>query len=90
MVAPSLGAGALVLDVGDSWEGWRITGPGVPGLLARICTLDVAMLRPGVATRTAIAGLPVILRLLDGGCELRVERSYADWFETWLRHSRTG
>jgi heterotetrameric sarcosine oxidase gamma subunit len=90
MVASALGADALVLDVGDAYEGWRISGAGTPELLARICTLDVATLRPGFASRTAMAGLPVVLRILDGDCELRIERSYGAWFEAWLRRCRDG
>ena len=90
MVASALGADALVLDIGDAYAGWRISGDGTMALLALVCSLDVAALRPGDATRTAMAGLPVILRMLDGSCELRIERGYGEWFEAWLRRCRDG
>jgi heterotetrameric sarcosine oxidase gamma subunit len=89
-VTPALGSAALVLDIGDAYAGWRISGDGATALLARVCSLDVAALRPGDATRTAMAGLPVILRMLDQGCELRVERGYGEWFEAWLHRCRGG
>lgn len=84
-VEAALGPQALVLDVGDAHAGWRISGDGVADLLARASALDLATLPPGGATRTAMAGLAVVVRLLDGGCELRVDRSYGDWFDVWLQ-----
>lgn len=79
---------ALAIDVGDAWEGWSLTGSGADALLARICTLDLDGLRPGAATRTAMGGISVLLRrTVDAGWELRVERSYAAWFEAWLRQA---
>ncbi|MBM3626875.1 MAG: hypothetical protein FJX21_03575 [Alphaproteobacteria bacterium] len=82
---PSL-PGALVVDVADAHEGWSIHGPGAARLLARACTLDLDSVRPGEATRTAMAGIAVILRRMPpGGWELRVERSHAAWLEAWLR-----
>lgn len=84
---PPLG-GALAIDVGDSWEGWTLTGPGARGLLARICALDLERFAPRGATRTAMAGIPVLLRRTgETGWELRVEGSYAVWFEAWLKQA---
>lgn len=83
-VAASVGPQALVLDVGDAFDGWRITGVDAPGLLARACALDAAALTPGVATRTVMGGVTVVLRVVPGGFELRVDRSYAAWFAQWL------
>lgn len=85
-VAAALGAGALVLDVGDGYEGWRITGAGVAGLMARASALDVATLAQGTATRTVMGGVTVVVRALASGFELRVERSFAAWFAEWLGH----
>ena len=82
---PPLG-GALAIDVGDAHEGWTLSGPGAARLLAKACTLDLALVRPGEATRTAMAGVPAILRRLDPEAwELRVDRGYAAWLEAWLR-----
>lgn len=79
---------ALAVDVGDAWEGWSLTGPGADALLARICTLDLAGFASGAATRTAMGGISVLLRRTGDACwELRVERSYAAWFEAWLRQA---
>lgn len=78
-------AGALAVDVGDAHEGWSIAGPGAMRLLAKACALDLAAFAPGMATRTAMAGVAVVLRRVpDGSWELRVERSYASWLEAWL------
>jgi len=82
---PPLG-GALAIDVGDAHEGWTLSGPGAARLLAKACALDLALVRPGEATRTAMAGVPAILRRLDPEAwELRVDRGYAAWLEAWLR-----
>jgi heterotetrameric sarcosine oxidase gamma subunit len=82
---PPLG-GALAIDVGDAHEGWTLSGPGAARLLAKACTLDLALVRLGEATRTAMAGVPAILRRLDPEAwELRVDRGYAAWLEAWLR-----
>jgi heterotetrameric sarcosine oxidase gamma subunit len=84
-VESALGSNALVLDVGDSYAGWRIVGAGARDLLARACALDLDQLAAGAATRTLAAGTHVVLRVLDDGYELRIDRSYADWFDAWLR-----
>ena len=77
--------GALAVDVGDAHEGWRLGGPGAARLLAKACALDLARMRPGEATRTAMAGIPVVLRRGAGDAwELRVDRSYAAWLGAWL------
>jgi heterotetrameric sarcosine oxidase gamma subunit len=82
---PALPA-ALAIDVGDAWEGWSLTGPGAAALLARACPLDLSTFVQGAATRTAMAGIAVLLRRTGSErWELRVERSYAAWFEAWLR-----
>jgi hypothetical protein len=79
---------ALAIDIGDAWEGWSLTGPGAGDLLARVCTLDIARFPAPGATRTAMAGISVLLRRVDAArWELRVERSYAAWFEAWLKQA---
>lgn len=84
---PPLGA-ALAIDVGDSWEGWTLRGPGARDLLARICALDLDRFMPQAATRTAMAGIPVLLRRTgETSWELRVDSSYAAWFEAWLKQT---
>jgi heterotetrameric sarcosine oxidase gamma subunit len=76
----------LAVDVGDAWEGWSVAGPGAADFLARICALDLAGFAPGAAVRTAMGGIAVVLRRIgETSWELRVERSYAGWFEAWLR-----
>ena len=82
---PPLG-GALAIDVGDAHEGWSLSGPGAARLLAKACALDLGLVRPGEATRTAMAGIPAILRrVAPEAWELRVDRACATWVEAWLR-----
>ena len=84
---PPLGA-ALAIDVGDAWEGWTLAGPGARDMLARICTLDLDRFAQQAATRTAMAGIPVLLRRTgETSWELRVDVSYAAWFEAWLKQA---
>ena len=48
--------------------------------------LDLGLVRPGEATRTAMAGIPAILRrVAPEAWELRVDRACATWVEAWLR-----
>lgn len=78
--------GALAVDVGESYAGWRVEGAGALDLLAKACALDIERLPAGTATRTVMAGVTVLLRVVEvGQFELRVDRSYAEWFEAWLR-----
>jgi len=87
---PPLG-GALAIDVGDAHEGWALSGPGAARLLAKACTLDLALVGLGEATRTAMAGVPAILRrVAPEAWELRVDRSHAAWIEAWLRSLEGG
>jgi heterotetrameric sarcosine oxidase gamma subunit len=82
---PPLG-GALAIDVGDAHEGWSLSGPGAARLLAKACALDLGLVRPGEATRTAMAGIPAMLRrVAPEAWELRVDRACATWVEAWLR-----
>lgn len=77
---------ALAVDVGDAIEGWRLTGDAGRALLAKACPLDLDGLAIGAATRTAMGGVTVTLVVVGAGdYVLRVERSYAAWFEAWLR-----
>lgn len=77
---------ALAIDVGDSYEGWRLAGPAGRALLEKACPLDLEALAPGSATRTVMASVTVVLRVCDADAfELRVDRSYAAWLEAWLR-----
>lgn len=79
-------AGALAVDVGDSIDGWRLSGPGACELMAKACLLDLGRLPAGAATRTVMGGVTVLVRVVAADVfELRVERSYAAWFEAWLR-----
>ena len=85
-VASVLDRGALVVDSGDAYAGWVVDGPDARDLLARACALDFEMMAIGAATRCLMGGVSVVLRLLPASrYELRVERSYAEWFELWLR-----
>ena len=85
-VAAVLDRGALVLEIGDAYAGWRVAGDGARDLMARACALDLDAMAHGAATRCLMGGVSVVLRILDRACfELRVERSYAEWFELWLR-----
>ncbi|MBM3525253.1 MAG: hypothetical protein FJX57_20085 [Alphaproteobacteria bacterium] len=77
---------ALAIDVGDSCEGWRLHGPAARATVEKACMLDLETLPPGSATRTAMAGVTVMLRVVGPDAfELRVDRSYAAWLEAWLR-----
>lgn len=85
-VAAVLGRDALAVDIGDAYAGWVLDGPDARDLLARACALDFDMMAIGTATRCLMGGVSVVLRLLPASrFELRVERSYAEWFELWLR-----
>lgn len=77
---------ALAVDVGDASEGWRMNGTSSRVLLAKACPLDPERLAIGTATRTVMGGVTVTLHVIDADdYVLRVERSYAAWFEAWLR-----
>lgn len=83
-VESAVGSNALVLDVGDAYEGWRVTGAGARDLLARACAVELARLPAGSATRVLMGAVGVVVRIVEDGCELRVDRSYADWFANWI------
>jgi heterotetrameric sarcosine oxidase gamma subunit len=77
---------ALAVDVGEAWAGWSLAGEGAEDLLMRGCALDIPGIAPGDATRTVMAGVTVLLRRTGAArWELRVDRSYAAWFEDFLR-----
>ncbi len=85
-VAAVLDHGALVVDIGDAYAGWTVDGPSAHDLMARASALDLDALAPGAVTRCLMGSVTVVLRILaPGRFELRVERSYAEWFELWLR-----
>lgn len=83
-VESAVGANALVIDVGDAYEGWRVSGAGARDLLARACAVELAQLPVGAATRVLMGTVGVVVRAVDDGYELRVDRSYADWFASWI------
>jgi sarcosine oxidase, subunit gamma len=65
----------------------RIEGDHARALLSKACALDTqsADLTPGRAPRTLVAGLPAIIRCLDGlRFECMVPLSYADYLVAWL------
>ncbi len=85
-VASVLDRAALVLEIGDAYAGWVVEGTEARDLMSRACALDLDLMPIGAATRCLMGGVSVILRILDPSrFELRVERSYAEWFELWLR-----
>ena len=85
-VAAVLDRAALVLDIGDAHTGWLVEGAEAHEIMARACALDLEAMPEGAATRCLMGGVTVILRILaPSRFELRVERSYAEWFELWLR-----
>lgn len=76
---------ALAIDVGDASEGWRLTGAASRTHLAKACPLDLDRLGVGAGTRTSMGGVTVTLQVVAADAYvLRVERSYAAWFEAWL------
>ena len=83
-VEAALGSNALALDVGDAYEGWHLGGTGVRDWLARACAVDLARLPTGSATRVLMGAVGVVVRVVEDGYELRVDRSYAEWFATWM------
>jgi heterotetrameric sarcosine oxidase gamma subunit len=77
---------ALAIDVSEAWSGWSLAGEGAADLLMRGCALDIPRVAPGEATRTVMGGVTVLLRRIGAArWELRVDRSYAAWFEAFLR-----
>jgi len=79
-------ADALAIDVGEGWAGWSLAGAGAADLLSRGCTLDIPRIATGHATRTVMGGVTVLLRRTGAQrWDLRVDRSYAAWFEEFLR-----
>lgn len=65
----------------------RIEGDQARALLSKACALDIesADLIPGRAPRTLVAGLPAIIRCLEGPrFECIVPLSYADYLLAWL------
>ena len=59
---------AYCTDQSDGWCYLRVSGPGVPAMLERICMLDLEHFPVGAVTRTTMDGLGVII-LREGADE---------------------
>lgn len=80
-------AGEPLLDlaaVGDMLAAFAVTGPGAIDVLAQGCALDLDGLPRDAVTGTEMWGVGVVLRRVDGGWEILVDRSLAGFLETWL------
>jgi sarcosine oxidase subunit gamma len=85
LVGACEGAAAQAVDVSDMYEAWRLSGTGAVGVLAQGCTLDLDRQPVGTCTRTALAGVPIVLAVrAPETFEIRVERSYAAWLARWI------
>lgn len=52
---------AYCTDQSDGWCYLRVSGPGLPAMLERICMLDLERFPVGAVTRTTMDGLGVII-----------------------------
>jgi heterotetrameric sarcosine oxidase gamma subunit len=59
---------AYCTDQSDGWCYLRVSGPGLPAMLERICMLDLEHFPIGAVTRTTMEGLGVII-LREGADE---------------------
>ena len=68
-----------------SLAAWQVTGANAATLLAMDGTLDFERFAPWTGTRTLIARIPAIVSHLDeDSFEVLIDRSYADYFATWM------
>ncbi|MDZ4134344.1 MAG: sarcosine oxidase subunit gamma, partial [Paracoccaceae bacterium] len=54
---PIFGDSASITEQTDAWVRFDLQSLDLPALFARLCTLDIAAMPPGAATRTAIEHL---------------------------------
>ena len=79
--------------VSDAYFGFELDGPEVLAILAQATPLDLrtAAFPVGSASFTEVFGQTGLLhRTRETGFLLYVERSHADFIETWLQAARTG
>ena len=82
---------AAVNDVSGGQTVLHLSGPDVPALLARGCTLDLhpASFGVGDCAQSGLAKANVLLGCIDAApvYEIIVRRSFSEYLERWLRHN---
>ena len=76
-----------IVPVSDAYTFFALTGHDLVQLLAVATSLDSSQPREGDATFTEAFGQKALLVMTRDGCELAVDRSYADMIETCLNRA---
>lgn len=83
-----LGRQVSILEMDSAYVRLSLAGPGWRRLLETGVALDVARLAPGDAAVTAVAGINLVLWLIEPDrVELAVTRSYYRSFLDWLKEA---
>lgn len=87
-IASALEGRAAVSDASDGFLPLDLTGPELPGLLAKGCSLDLDRFEPGSSTSTQIAHTHLrLLRMDQNSFRLLVPASHVHAFVWWLEAS---
>lgn len=85
------GKHALVVDVSDARQVFRVTGPAADEVMAKLSPVDFPRFPEGEVRRTRLAQVPAAFWRVDGGFELVVFRSVARYaFDLLATAAREG
>jgi len=72
--------------VSDAYESFAITGPEAGEVMAVLTPLDLdpSAFGPDAVATTDALGAKALIRRVKGGFEVTLDRSWADWFATYL------
>ena len=78
-----------IVDVSDGMVALFLAGPQAVDVLAKGCTLDLHpdTFADGDCAQTTLAKASMVISRRDGGFDILVRRSFAEYAALWLRHA---
>lgn len=81
--------GCSVVAISDTLTFLSLTGPEAAEVMSVASPLDLhpSAFGPDQVTFTEAFGIKALVRRIEGGFEVAIDRSYADWFRTMLERA---